>query len=142
MIGADTTFLVQLEAAELPAHSNALKLLQTEIIAPGISLAIAPQVISEFLHVITDSRRFSKPLTMDEASERARYWWNCAEVTRIYPNNESLTQSFDWISQHQLGRKRILDTQLAATYYSAGVNTIITSNESDFTVFGFKILTP
>ena len=142
MIGADTTFLVQLEAAELPAHSNALNLLQTEILASKISLALAPQVIAEFLHVITDPRRFSKPLTMDEAMERARYWWNCAEVTQIYPSNVSLTQSLAWIEQHRLGRKRILDTQLAATSYSAGVNTIITSNASDFTVFGFKILTP
>ena len=142
MIGADTTFLVQLEAAELPAHSNALKLLQTEILASEISLAIAPQVIAEFLHVITDSRRFSKPLSMDEAIERARYWWNCTEVTQIYPNNESLTQSLDWIKRHRLGRKRILDTQLAATYYTAGVTTILTSNASDFSVFGFKILAP
>lgn len=142
MIGADTTFLVQLEAAELPAHSNALNLLQTEILASKISLALAPQVIAEFLHVITDPRRFSKPLTMDEAMERARYWWNCAEVTQIYPRNVSLTQSLAWIERHRLGRKRILDTQLAATYYSAGVNTIITSNASDFTVFGFKILSP
>lgn len=142
MIGADTTFLVQLEAAELPAHANALNLLQQEILASEISLAIAPQVIAEFLHVITDSRRFSKPLTMDEAMERARYWWNCAEVMQVYPNNESLTQSLDWIKQHRLGRKRILDTQLAGTYLSAGVNTVITSNASDFEVFGFKILTP
>lgn len=142
MIGADTTFLIQLEAAELPANSDAQTLLQEEVLAPEISLAIAPQVIAEFLHVITDSRRFSKPLTMDEATVRARYWWNCAEITQVFPNNASISQSLEWIDQHRLGRKRILDTQLAATYHSAGVNTIITSNGSDFALFGFKILTP
>lgn len=109
---------------------------------PENSLAIAPQVLAEFLHVITDPRRFSKPLTMDEATVRARYWWNCTEITQVFPNNTSLTQSLDWIDQHRLGRKRILDTQLAATYRSAEVNTIITSNATDFAVFGFKTLTP
>ena len=43
---------------------------------------------------------------------------------------------------HKFGRKRILDTQLAATLWSAGVRQIITANPGDFQIFGIQILTP
>jgi hypothetical protein len=40
-----------------------------------------------------------------------------------------------WLKQHRLGRKRLLDTQLAATYYAAGITSLVTSNFADFEVF-------
>jgi predicted nucleic acid-binding protein len=58
MIGADTSFLVQLETAELPASPAAHALLEQEILAPSAELAIAPQVLAEFIHAVTDQRRF------------------------------------------------------------------------------------
>ncbi|MFN0066337.1 MAG: hypothetical protein ACKVYV_01755 [Limisphaerales bacterium] len=48
-----------------------------------------------------------------------------------------------WLRQHHLGRKRILDTQLAATLHRRGVRRLITSNPDDFRVFGvFELLVP
>jgi hypothetical protein len=45
--------------------------------------------------------------------------------------------------QHQLGRKRILDTQLAATLWQADVRRLLTSNPADFQIFGgFELLAP
>jgi len=73
MIGADTTFLVQLELIELPAHKTAHELLQREILQPQVPLALAPQVLAEFIHVVTDPRRFQKPLTIDEAVAKSRF---------------------------------------------------------------------
>ncbi len=35
-----------------------------------------------------------------------------------------------------LGRKRLLDTTLAATYYANGITTIATSNTRDYRGFG------
>ena len=56
---------------------------------------------------------------------------------------ESLRQALRWMRQFNLGRKRILDTQLAAIFHTAGVNRLLTSNPADFEVFGvFKIITP
>jgi hypothetical protein len=47
------------------------------------------------------------------------------------------------MNRHQLGRKRILDTHLAAVLWTAGVRRIFTSNKADFTIFGgFEIITP
>jgi hypothetical protein len=46
MIGADATFLVQLELIESPAHKAAHELLQREILQPQVPLAITPQVLA------------------------------------------------------------------------------------------------
>jgi predicted nucleic acid-binding protein len=142
MIGADTTFLVRLELVELPAHKAAHELLQREILQPQVPLAVAPQVLAEFIHVVTDPRRFQKPLTADEAVAKARFWWNAAEVQRVFPTGESTILFLDWMQRYQLGRKRILDTQLAAILWTAGVRQVLTANPADFQIFGFQLLTP
>lgn len=142
MIGADTTFLVHLELVELPAHRAAHELLQREILQPKVPLALAPQVLAEFIHVVTDPRRFQKPLTPDKAVAKARFWWDAAEVQRLFPTYESTTLFLDWMQRHQLGRKRILDTQLAAIFWMAGARQILTANPTDFQIFGFQSLIP
>ena len=48
MIGADTTFLVQLEIREMPEHARAHDLLKREVLEPGETLALVPQVLAEF----------------------------------------------------------------------------------------------
>lgn len=60
MIGADTTFLVELEILEQPSYTFAHALLQREVLAARVPLALAPQVLAEFVHVATDPRRFSR----------------------------------------------------------------------------------
>ena len=43
----------------------------------------------------------------------------------------------------QLGRKRLLDTLLAATYRQGGVRSLLTTNPEDFGVFDcFALITP
>jgi predicted nucleic acid-binding protein len=142
MIGVDTTLLVQLELVELPAHQAAHALLQRAILRPQVPLALAPQVLAEFIHVVTDPRRFQKPLTADEAVSEARFWWNAAEVKHVFPTDASTVLLLDWMQRHQLGRKRILDTQLAALLWTAGVRQILTGNPGDFQLLGFQTLTP
>ncbi len=142
MIGVDTTFLVQLELVELPAHKQALELLQREILSPQVPLALTPQVLTEFIHIVTDPRRFQRPLTASEAISKARFWWMAEEVQQVVPTSESTVLFLDWMHRYNLGRKRILDTQLAAVLWTAGVRTVITSNPADFQVFGFRLLVP
>ena len=141
MIGADTTFLVQLELVELPAHGAAHELLRRGILEPQVPLALAPQVLAEFIHVVTDPRRFQTPLTMEEAMAKARFWWRATEVRHVFPNESATLLFFEWMQRHSLGRKRILDTQLAAMLWTAGVRELVTANPADFQVFGFRIVT-
>ncbi len=40
------------------------------------------------------------------------------------------------MTEHKLGRKRMLDTMLAATYFANGITTIVTSSARDYRGFG------
>ena len=136
MTGLDTTFLVQIEIQETEGHGAALELLRREILGRDREAALAPQVLSEFIHVVTDRRRFERPLPMAQALAKASFSWNATEVERIFPNDQVASQFLAWMQEHGLGRKRLLDTLLAATYYRSGVTRIVTSNARDYRVFG------
>jgi hypothetical protein len=93
--------------------------------------------------VVTDARRFTAPLNMDAARDLAQKWWTAQEVTHIVPGDAAMAKFFAWHRAHRLGRKRILDTLLAATYQSAGINSLLTTNAIDFAVLGnFQCITP
>lgn len=140
--GLDTTFLIQAEVCEHPDHQASRSLLH-KLLDDDEPLALAPQVLSEFVHIVTDPRRFERPLTMGQAISRAEYWWQGSEVTQVFPTEESTRLFLRWMAEHRLGRKRLLDTQLAATYYSAGVACLVTTNARDFSLFGcFSMIQP
>jgi len=139
--GIDTDFLVAVEIKEHPFHRQADALL-TALLKEGHDLAVAPQTLAEFIHVVTDARRMPQALSLTEAISRAEHWWQAAEVVRVFPDGHGVTDFFEWLRVHQLGRKRLLDTLLAATLRSAGIRKIITNNEADYRVFGcFEIVT-
>ena len=58
MHGIDTTFLVQVELREAPNHSQARAWLDRALDGEGPFLALAPQVPTGFVHVVTDAKRF------------------------------------------------------------------------------------
>jgi predicted nucleic acid-binding protein len=109
----------------------------------GKRLVFPPLVSNEFLHVITDARRFNPPLTMIEALDWVENFLANPAVGLLGPTPESLRQTLRWLRQFNLGRKRILDTHLAAVLHTAGVRRLLTSNPADFTVFGvFEVVAP
>jgi predicted nucleic acid-binding protein len=66
VIGVDTSFLIGLTVKDHPAHDACWTLFESEILG-GDATAIAPQVLAEFCHVVTDNRRFEYPLAMSDA---------------------------------------------------------------------------
>lgn len=138
--GIDTDFLVAVEVREHPFHLQADALL-TDLLAKDHDLAVAPQTLAEFIHIVTDGKRMPHPLGMAEAIQRASHWWQAAEVVRVFPNSEAVTDFLSWLQLQGLGRKRLLDTLLAATFHRAGIGRIITNNERDYRAFGvFEIV--
>lgn len=135
MIGIDTTTLVAYEIENHPLNPSVTKGIKT-CIAQGGTFAIAPQVINEFLHVVTDAKRFSDPLTMLEALERIKFWQKSKEILMVFPSKNSLLLQEKWMREYRLGRKRVLDTALAATYKEHGIRTLATANPADFAIFG------
>lgn len=140
--GLDTDFLVQVAVSGHPRHAAA-KLKLDELLDAGDVLVLAPQVLAEFIHVITDDRRFSQPFPMDRAIERADAWWFGEEVEHVFPDQDAVRLFLDWVTAHRLGRKRLLDAMLGATYSSNGVRSIVTTNARDFAIFAcFEIVLP
>ena len=135
MTGLDCNILVQLALADHPAHTATVAVVQTET-QRGEPLVFPSLVVTEFLHVVTDARRFDPPLTMIEALDWMEELLANPAFKLLEPTPESLRQTFRWMRQFNLGRKRILDTHLAAVLHTAGVRRLLTSNPSDFMVFG------
>jgi predicted nucleic acid-binding protein len=136
VIGLDTSFLVALCVREHAAHRSATATLEKDIRGRPGSCALAPQVLTEFVHVVTDPKRFERPLGVGEALDFCDRWFGAEEVRSVSPDDETGRLFTAWMRQHRLGRKRILDTFLAATYFAAGVKTIITTDWRDFSTFG------
>ena len=139
--GIDTDFLVAVEIREHPFHTQADALLRG-LLADGHDFAVAPQTLAEFIHIVTDAKRMPQPLTMAEAISRAEHWWQATEVRRVFPDGQSVLDFLGWLSRHQFGRKRLLDTLLAATYQQAGVSRLLSNNDRDYQMFGcFEVVT-
>src|SRR5260370_26187821 len=142
MTGLDCNILVQLALADHPANAAAVAAVQTEA-QRGEKVVFPPLVVTEFLHVVTDERRFSPPLTMIEALEWMEEFLANPMVSVLEPTKEALHQTLRWMKEFDLGRKRILTTNLAAVLHTAGVHRLLTSNPADFKVFGvFRTVTP
>ncbi|MFM2168816.1 MAG: hypothetical protein RIS79_3187 [Verrucomicrobiota bacterium] len=101
-LGIDTGFLVAAEVAEHADHASA-RLKFQQFRAAGDHFALAPQVLAEFVHEVTDPKRFSQPLTMEAALERAEIWWESPEVDQIGADTLSMSTFFAWMRQHRLG---------------------------------------
>lgn len=133
--GLDTSFLVAVEVTSHPEHARARARFQ-KLVKAADTFALVPQILAEFIHVVTDPRRFSSPLTVEQAVGRAEDWWNATEVVHVLPSAESTLLFLAWLQEHGLGRKRLLDTMLASTLRAGGVTSILTLNRADFATFG------
>ena len=134
-IGIDTSWLIEVSLGEHSRYAAARATLK-RIEKEAETLALAPQVLNEFVHAVTDGKRFRNPLSVSSSIEVAEAWWNGESIQRIFPTPASVSLGFQWMRAHDLGRKRILDTQLAATFYEYGIRQILTSNFMDYRVFG------
>jgi len=132
--GLDTTFIIQVDVVDHERHAESVRL-RDNLLAQGHSYALAPQVLAEYVHIVTDPNRFLNPAPMKTALEHSRMWWNSAEIRQIIPSDDAVQLFHTWMKEHGLGRKRILDTLLAATYATAGLTAIISSNARDYSRF-------
>jgi len=135
-LALDTDVLVSWSLTGAPPHEACRLLIENELEGGG-RLGLAPQVLHEFLHICTDARRFEKPIPMKLAVSRARELWRSREIDRIVPRQEILDRTLELLEINRLGRKRILDTALAATLEAAGIRRLATLNGQDYRIFPF-----
>jgi predicted nucleic acid-binding protein len=136
VIGVDTSFLVGLTVREHPSHERCWELFEGEIVGQTASMGIAAQALTEFCHVVTDERRFEHPLAMPDAVDTCEQWWNAEEARPVVVDADVGALFMSWMREFKLGRRRLLDALLAATYHRAGCLRIATTNWRDFATFG------
>jgi predicted nucleic acid-binding protein len=135
-LALDTDVLVHWAMTGMPRHVAARELVRAEISA-GRSVALALQVLWEFLHVVTDPRRFSTPMTTSSALATTGALWDAPDTTRIVAGPRTAHRTLELLRTLELGRERILDTALAATLEEAGIKRLATFNRKDFEAFPF-----
>ena len=92
MTGLDCNILVQLALADHPANAATVAAVQTETQREG-RLVFPALVVTEFLHVVTDAKRFTPPLTMDEALDWIEDFMANPAVGLLEPTQESVRQT-------------------------------------------------
>ncbi|MCK9589659.1 MAG: hypothetical protein M0Q93_09905 [Terrimicrobiaceae bacterium] len=133
---------MQVEVTEQPGHSAAHQL-KDRLMGEAPTLALAPQTLCEFIHIVTDPKRFERPLSADEAGRRSEIWWNLKEVKNISSTGWAVQRFHAWMTEHRLGRKRILDAMLAATFEEHQIYHVITSDPGGFSLSKiFHIIDP
>ena len=141
--GLDTNVLVYAHMAALPEHGVVREFLAGQLARRDVTLFVTPSVLHEFVHVVTDARRFEPPVGMGEALALARLYLGRANVECVATDAEALAEAFNLVDRHRLGRKRLADTLLAATLLRHGVRHVVTCNRSDFEVFpGLQVIDP
>jgi toxin-antitoxin system PIN domain toxin len=134
-LGVDTNVLVYAHVASAPEHESVRSFVGRQLADPANALVITPMVLHEFVHVVTDARRFQRPVAMAEALAVAGGWLGRANVECLAIDEEAMRRTLDLLQLHRLGRKRIADTLLAATLIRHEVREIVTCNAEDFRIF-------
>src|SRR6266567_4270021 len=109
MIGLDTSFLIRVAIADAERHEAARQLFLTKVRTEKNKVALVPLVLSEFIHVVTDTRRFPHALSVESAVQEAKTWWLADDTVRLHTNDAAMALFFRWMMEFQLGRKRVLD---------------------------------
>ncbi len=141
--GLDANVLVYAHMASLPEHGVVRGYLEGQLGRRDVTLVLTPSVLHEFVHVVTDPRRFDPPVAIGEALALARLYLGRANVECLATDAEAIGAAFDLVDRHQLGRKRLADTLLAATLLRYGVRQLVTCNQADFEAFsGLGLIDP
>ena len=133
--GVDTNVLIYAHIPSFEHHSKVHRFLSAQLKASDVTLVLTPGVLHEWVHIVTDPRRFQPPIPMAEALAVARSYLNRSNIGLLSPDEGSVLLAFEMLEQHSLGRKRIADTLMAATLLRHGVREILTCNPKDFAPF-------
>lgn len=134
MVAIDTTFLVDLYWQESPRHNNVVQLME-KWLSENTKIHIYYYCFNEFVHVISDSRRFENCYSVEEAIAIIDIWREMSNIKILYPEEDSFVRTLSWMSVYKLGRNRLNDTAMASCYANAGISKIVTANPKDFEVF-------
>lgn len=141
--GLDTNVLVYAHLPAFEEHQRVRAFLLEQLAREELVFVMTPGVLHEFVHVVTDGRRFDPPLSMVEALTVARLYLGRSNVECVASEETDLLRAFDLLEMHGLGRKRIADALFAATLMSHGVAQLVTCDARGYEPFaGLTVIDP
>ena len=130
-VGVDTNVLVYAVNESSVFNSGTRKLLK-KLIREKTQIIITWQNLTEFYAIVTDKKRFPRPMS---PLETAKYIGSCldgGEYGLVLPNVQTGSGFLRMIKRVKPVGQRIYDVFLAATLVSKGVERLITGNKKDF----------
>lgn len=134
-LGLDTNVLVHLHLPSSDSHERVRATMHRLVHDESAILVLTPTVMDEFVHLITDPRRFNPAVTMSEALGLARSYLGRRNVEWAAAGEQALAHAITVMDRFGLGRKRISDCLIAATYVEHGVDALVTCDPDDFRGF-------
>ncbi|HLC90462.1 MAG TPA: PIN domain-containing protein [Candidatus Nanoarchaeia archaeon] len=126
----DTNVLVYAyDTSDNQRHEKAKKLLE-RCWRKEVSYAISSQNLGEFFIIIT--KKVPHPLSVEEAEQIITDICSFSGWIVIHYTQKTLQQA---IKLYKIRKKQFWDTMIIATMIEAGVTTIFTENEKDFSSF-------
>jgi len=140
MILLDTNVLVYAIDASSGAHTACRRAVEGAM-WQVFEAVLFPQVLTEFLAVVTSARRVASPLSLDDAMAQVTDWRRAIPVR--YPTARCLDELTTLASERRRTGQDIHDLFLAAQMRAHGVDDICTVNGVDFKgIRGIGVVAP
>ena len=137
-VGIDTNILVYFLNEESVYHTKA-KVFIDRLQRGEIKGIVSWQNLSELYAIVTDSKRFPRPMTTKQAIEVTKQFLGNGSVNIIVPVANTKEIFFNLVLAIKPKAQQIHDIFLASTLLSNGIKTLVTENTSDFKeVYGLK----
>lgn len=135
----DTNVLVYSTVAGCPRHRESrhwLAALQRR----GVQLCISPQIVREYLVVLTRGNVFERQFTVDAALQELEA---ILPALKLLPETEEVSQQLrGLVHRYQVQGKRIHDANIVATMMVHQLKRLATYNRADFRDFTEVTLEP
>lgn len=125
----DTNVLIYSYDQTHNMHLPSYELIEYSI-GSKISAVITHQNLLEFLAVVTNPKRVTHPLSLDQAFQKIVIY--ATSFPLINPLQKTFFTFANLISRYKSSRQRIFDFYLSATALDNGINQICTWNVKDF----------
>jgi predicted nucleic acid-binding protein len=137
LIGIDTNILVYFLNSESVYHEKAKTFIES-LTSKRISGVITWQNLSEMYAVVTDGKRFPRPMTASQAVNVIESLLENENIKLVLPVTDTKKTFLNSLLGIKPKGQKVHDVFLAATFLSNGVTTLITQNTKDF--LGIKSL--
>ena len=132
----DTNVLVHAANASSPLHAAA-----AHLVAQGLRkrdhFCIAPQNLTEFAAVVTNTRFVEKPLSPTDVLRMVQELYQSRRLAKIHPKRGTVMRAVQTGTDKNISGAVWYDLFLAQTMLDAGVHLIITENIADFSQIPF-----